>query len=168
MTRLAIGVTIGIAVGIVIGAALGIHAEQFPTEETVAAAADAGVDALELQGAVNTTQLEPRAYLIAVGELALPAPPPAPPGWPFGGSLGQRIFCIESIESGHGRWMWNPAGWPPPFYNEHAAGWLGWLPSTARRWGVTIGDRVSEWLGAAAMIRAGAGAQFFGVSSGRC
>jgi hypothetical protein len=167
MTRLAIGAAIGVAIGIVIGAALGIHAEQFPTEETVAAAADAGVDSVELQGAVNTTQLEPRAYLIAVGELA-PPPPPSPPGWPFGGALAQRIFCVEAIESGHGRWMWNPVGLWYGNHVEHASGFLGFMPTTARRWGAVIGDRSSEWAAAAAMIRAGAGSAFYGVAAGRC
>lgn len=45
------------------------------TPEDVQQWADqAGVDALELAGAVNTTQLEPRAYLIAVGHLEPPRP----------------------------------------------------------------------------------------------
>lgn len=88
--------------------------------------------------------------------------------WPIGGALGARIFCVEGMESAHGRYMWNPQGWPPPYYREHAQGWLGWLPSTARTWGVTIGDRASEWAGAARMIAAGAGSQFAGIAWGRC
>src|SRR5260221_14400502 len=136
MTRLLIGAAIGVAVGVLVGAALGIRAEQFPTDDTIAAAEEAGVEALDLQGAVNTTSLEPRAYLIAVGELALPIP--ALPqtvitGWPIGGALGQRIFCVEGIESSHGRVMWNPQGWPPPYFNEHGQGLLGLLPSKGRR-----------------------------------
>jgi hypothetical protein len=86
------------------------------------------------------------------------------PGWPLGGALGQRIYCVEAIESHHGAAMWNPTPW----YGEHAQGWLGWLPSTARRWGVVIGSRASEWAGAARMIAAGAGGQFFGIAVGRC
>jgi len=157
----------GFALAVVLAAAGTARAEQDPTEETIAAANEAGVDALDLQGAVNTTQLQPRVYLIAVGELAPPAPP-APFGWPFGGPLAQRIYCIEALESTHGLHMWNPAGWPPPYFNEHAQGWLGWLPSTARRWGVQIGNRASEWDGAARMLLAGAGNQFYGVAAGRC
>jgi hypothetical protein len=167
VAKLVIGVALGIAVGVVIGAAVGIHAEQFPTDETIAAADEADVDALDLQGAVNTTGLEPRAYLVAVGELSppwIPLPNLVSPGWPIGGALGQRIFCVEAIESSHGRFMFNPTPW----YGEHAQGWLGWLPSTARRWGVVIGDRASEWAGAARMLQAGAGSQFYGVAVGRC
>jgi hypothetical protein len=107
---------------------------------------------------------------VAVGLLAMP--PPAlqanPTGWPIGGALGQRIYCVEGIESSHGRFMWNPRGWPPPFYNEHAQGWLGFLPSTARRWGAQISNRASEWAAAARMIHAGAGSQFWGIAAGRC
>ena len=171
MTRLALGAAIGVLVGVVIGAALGIRAEQYPTEETVAAAAEAGVDPLDLQGAENTTGLDARDYLQAVGELvpvALPPAPTAPSGWPFGGALAQRIFCVEEIESSHGRRMWNPRGWPPPRFDEPAQGWLGWLPSTARAWGVVIGDRASEWDGARRMILAGAGGRFYGIAAGRC
>lgn len=167
MSRLLLGAAIGAVVATVVGAALQLHAEPEPTDETIAVAEEAGVDAWDLQGAVNTTLLEPREYLYAVGELARPAPP-SPPGWPLGGWLGQRIYCVEGIESSHGRFMFNPHGWPPPFYSEHAQGWLGFLPSTARRWGVVIGDRASEWAGAARMIQAGAGGQFFGIASGRC
>jgi len=167
VTRLAIGAVIGLAVGVVVGAAIGIRAEQWPTEATVDAAADAGVDALEIQGASNTTGLEPRDYLYSVGELARPVPPPEP-GWPFGGALAQRIFCVEAIESGHGRWMWNPVGLWYGNHVEHASGFLGFMPSTARRWGALIGDRASEWRAAASMIHAGAGAAFFGIATGRC
>jgi hypothetical protein len=51
------------------------HADEIATPEVVDVAAEAGVDPMDLQGAVNTTRLEPRAYLVAVGELG---PPPAP------------------------------------------------------------------------------------------
>jgi hypothetical protein len=85
-------------------------------------------------------------------------------GWPISGALGQRIYCIEGIESTHGRWMYNPTSWA----GEHAQGWLGFLPSTARRWGAIIGNRASEWDAAARMIAAGAGRQFYGVGAGIC
>lgn len=44
--------------------------------ETIAQ--EAGVDVTDLQGAVNTTGLEPRKYLQSVGELPLPFVPPSP------------------------------------------------------------------------------------------
>lgn len=50
---------------------------QTPTElERVAA--EAGVDPVDLQGAVNATSMSPRDYLRSVGELRTPAPTPAP------------------------------------------------------------------------------------------
>lgn len=142
-----------------------------PGEETIAIADQVGVDALDLQGAINTTRMDSHTYLIAVGLLAAPIlalPHVVNTGWPIGGTLGNRIYCVEEIESTHGQHMYNPQGWPPPYYNEHAQGWLGFLPSTARRWGAAIGDRVSEWNAAARMIGAGAGGQFAGIAWGRC
>jgi hypothetical protein len=87
------------------------------------------------------------------------------PDWPIGGALGQRIYCVEGMESTHGRFMYNRT---PVWNGEHAQGYLGFLPSTARAWGVVIGDRASEWNGAARMIRSGVGAQFAGIAWGRC
>jgi hypothetical protein len=49
-----------------------------------------------------------------------------------------------------------------------AAGWLGWLPSTARSVGAIIGDRLSEWQAAARMLALGRGREFAGVAWGRC
>lgn len=132
-----------------------------PTEETLSAAADASVDVTDLMGAMNTTGLDARPYLVAVGELA----PPKPPGWPIGGALGQRIYCIEGIESHHGAAMYNRA---PVWNGEHAQGWLGFLPSTARSVGAVIGDRASEWVGAAGMLARGRGREFYGIAAGIC
>jgi hypothetical protein len=166
MARLAIGISIGIVVAVVGMAALGLHAAQTETADDadlLAAAQEAGVDPTDLQGAMLTTGLPAREYLYATGELTRPKPP-APPGWPFAGPVAQRIFCIEAIESHHGAAMFNPQPW----HGEHAQGYLGWLPSTAQRWGVQIGNRASEWDGAARMLAAGAGRQFYGVAAGLC
>jgi hypothetical protein len=176
MAKLAIGAAFGILVGVIAGAACGLHAEGTePDEETIAAANDARVDLYDLLGAVNTTGLGPREYLIAVGELAplistapSVAPEANPQGWPFGGPIAQRIYCVESIESRHGAAMYNPT---PVWNGEHAQGWLGYLPSTALRWGVQIGSRASEWSGAARIFSQGeafARTQFAGVGQGRC
>jgi hypothetical protein len=86
-------------------------------------------------------------------------------GWPLGGAIGQRIYCVEAIESHHGAAMYNRT---PVWDGEHAQGWLGFLPSTARTWGAAIGNRASEWLAAARMIASGAGSQFWGIAAGRC
>ena len=66
---------------------------------------------------------------------------------PLCDALGERIYCIEMYESRHSGTAVNP--W------SGAAGWLQWLPSTARRWGVVIGDRVSEWHAAARIAAMG-------------
>ncbi len=67
------------------------RADTDPPDELAAAAAEAGVDAVDLAGAVNTTHLEPRAYLLAVGELGPPAPPTP--------LLSGRLACIARAES---------------------------------------------------------------------
>jgi len=69
--------------------------------------------------------------------------------WPAGveDALGQRIYCIEGYESTHGLHMYNRS--------SGAAGYLQWLPSTARQWGVTVGDRTSEWSAAARIAQLG-------------
>lgn len=102
-----------------------------------------------------------------------PPLPPAPvasvsdysSGWPIGGAMGQRIFCIEGIESRHGVAMYNPT---PVWNGEHARGYLGFLGSTANVWGAVIGNRASEWSAASRMIAAGQGSQFAGILLGRC
>jgi hypothetical protein len=156
----------GIVLLVVLVMATTARAQVAIPDDVAAVADEAGVDALHLLGAVNTTNLDPREYLYGVGELARPARIVAisPAGWPIGGALGQRIYCIEGIESTHGRSMFNPTPWA----GQHAQGWLGWLPSTAASVGVRIGDRVSEWQGAALMLAHGRGREFYGVQAGIC
>jgi hypothetical protein len=176
MSRLVIGAAIGVAVGVIVGAALGLHAQTEPTEETHSAAVEAGVDELDLQGAVNSTGLGPRDYLIGVGELAAPDPPLVrAPSLDYllqrYGPLGSRIWCVMGVESRWGSAMWNPLPWGR--FGEHAQGWAGWLPSTWRttppgRRGVAIGDFYSEAEGVAWMLQVGRGREFFGVAAGRC
>lgn len=58
-------------------------------------------------------------------------------------ALDARLWCIEGHESQH----------DPSAINRSsgARGLLQWLPSTARAWGVTVGNRASEWSAAAAI-----------------
>jgi hypothetical protein len=63
-------------------------------DDVSSVAAEAGVDVVDLVGAVNTTGLEPREYLIAVGELA---PPPVANG------VWDRLAGCEST----GHWAAN-------------------------------------------------------------
>ena len=68
---------------------------------------------------------------------------------PLCGSLGARLYCIEGYESGHFGGAYNS--------RSGAAGWLQWLPGTARAWGVIVGNRGSEWLAAARIAALGEG-----------
>lgn len=152
---------------VVVLACVGKAYAQQVDQDVADAAAEAGVEPVDLQGALNSLHdagldVSARTYLIAEGLIAAPAPAC---GWPICGPLGARIYCIEEGESTHGAHMYNPT---PVRNGEHAQGFLGFLPSTARRWGAVIGDRASEWNAAAAMIRAGAGGQFAGIAWGRC
>ncbi len=77
-----------LAAGMVVGVAIGTAIVISHASDVDDAAAEAGVNAEDLRGAVNTTGLEPRAYLIGVGELARPLPP-APPIRPVWDLLAQ-------------------------------------------------------------------------------
>src|SRR5438552_3354549 len=77
VARLALGVVVGLVVGLVVGTAIVVSHAQDETPQAVVDAAEAsGVDPVDLAGAVNTTGLEPREYLYAVGELERPYVPP--------------------------------------------------------------------------------------------
>jgi hypothetical protein len=166
MARLLVGAAFGVVVGMTLGAACGIRAEDLDRAvalDTIAAANEAGRPLVDVLGAADTMGMPARAYLISVGELASPAASPptgvappqplgaAPASLPIDGPLGRRLLCIERYESNHSASAVNRS--------SGARGWLQWLPSTARQWGVRIGDRQSEW-NAAARIAA-LGERFF-------
>jgi hypothetical protein len=71
-------------------------AETEPDAELTALADEAGVEPLALLGAVNTTGMAPRQYLVAVGHLAPPPTPRAVP--PYG--LSPYLARVASCESG--------------------------------------------------------------------
>jgi hypothetical protein len=77
-----------------VGSHTALAAPDAPSDEALAAAEQAGVDPLDLQGAANTTGLDPFRYLYATGELA--APSPAIPAW----TVWDRLAQCEST----GRW----------------------------------------------------------------
>jgi len=82
---------------------------------------------------------------------------------PLCGPLGARLWCIEGFESRHFGGAFNRS--------SGAAGWLQWLPSTARQWGVIVGDRVSEWSAAARIFDRGesfARSQWVPLQRGLC
>lgn len=96
MARLLIGAAFGVVVGLVAGAALNLHAEDMDgiTSDTIAAAAEAKVPLGHLLGAMSSTGLGGRAYLLSVGELELPYTPPTAPD-PY----TARLNCISRYES---------------------------------------------------------------------
>jgi len=158
MARLAIASLFGLVVGVTLGAALGSHAQE-DSEDTVSLAA---VPTIGLLATAPVSAVASQGDSAVAGAGALTSPGGS--DWPIGGALGQRLFCVEGIESHHGQAMWNPT----PIGHEHASGWLGFLPSTAARWGADIGNRSSEWNAAARMLAAGHGREFYGVGAGLC
>ena len=74
MAKFVAGAVFGLVVGVVVGAAAGIRATD--EDEIALAASEAGVDELQLRGAMNSTGLSARAYLESVSEL----PPPRTSG----------------------------------------------------------------------------------------
>jgi hypothetical protein len=95
-------------------ALLAVAAAQPETMESLAE--QAGVDVTDLQGAVNTTGLEPRKYLQMTGELPLPFVPTAIPNYGVWDRLAQ-------CESG--------GNWRAATGNGYYGG-LQFLPSTWR------------------------------------
>jgi hypothetical protein len=177
VTRLALGALVGLAVGVVVGAALSVRADETPSEETIMLAAEAGVDPWDLAGAANTTGLSPADYLAHVDEwIAVGESPNADGGlahgWPgVGGARSYiashsrypaRALCVAAMESGFNGQAWNPQPWGR--WAEHAAGYFGWLGSTAASVGVRIGDLASEVAGFDEMMRRGRGNEFAGVA----
>jgi len=126
-------------------------------DQVLALAAEHHKDPQDLRAAAATVGVPPAQYLReTVGELPPSSPdqavgaPTLLPGAstvPIGGALGQRLLCVERYESNHTGSAVNPS--------SGARGWLQWLPSTARAWGVVIGDRASEWSAAARMAARG-------------
>jgi hypothetical protein len=122
-----VGFVAGVVLTTVAGAALGSHAaDPEPSEQVKHAAADAGVDPIQLAGAVNSVHVDPYVYLRSEGllEHASTLPPPAPvlstpPVLP---AVSARVACIESKESG-GANVANARG-------SGAGGVLQYMPST--------------------------------------
>jgi transglycosylase-like protein with SLT domain len=126
------------------------------TTETQEAAAEAGVDPIDLLGAQVTTGLGPREYLWKVGEL-VPVPVLSP--------LTGRVACIIWVES-HGN---------PSAVNRYsgASGLGQFLPSTWRttpqgRAGYSVFDPVANRAAVEWMLAVGRGREFVAVSRYGC
>lgn len=157
MTRLLIGAAFGLVVGVVAGAAVNLHADTVDAEVLEAATA-AGVDPIDLAGAVNTTGQDPYDYLRGVGELA-PLPVEAAAPARDGRAPGPRVACLEAAESRglnianqHGSGAVGVLQYMPSTFYAHAAemghpGWSPWNPDQARAvaaWDLAHGRR-GQW-----------------------
>ena len=108
----------GMALGLVLGTAIMISHADDVSADVSEAAAEAHVSAVDLQGAVNSTGVDPYTYLRGTGEL----PPPKPTSV-SGPVAGGRVACIVARES-----QGNPNA-----HNASGASGLGqFLPSTWR------------------------------------
>jgi len=166
MARFFMGAVFGVVVTVVGGAALGIHAASDPVvdsdEQVRAAADDAGVDVIDLRGAMASTGLPARTYLRSVGELSHPLPEPAPPVVPI---LSARAACIIRHESGG-----NPGAVNP---RSGAAG-LGqflrstWATTPQGKAGLSVFDPAANRAAVEYMLNAGRAREFVAVTAYGC
>lgn len=136
-------------------------------EEVTKVANETGVEPIKLFGATVTTGLEPREFMYQVGELRRPDPP-KPLSYPDyirqHSKYGERAVCVSRIETGSWTDFYNET----PHYGEHAQGFFGWLPSTARTVDVTIMNLDSEIAGFDRMMDRGRGTEFYGILAKLC
>lgn len=154
MARAALAAFVGLVMGLTLGAACGIKAETEPTDEMRAAAEEAGVDVTDLLGALNTTHLAPREYLMAVGHLERPVVKPT-----------GRLACIAWVESRNDPNATNP--------RSKAAGlfqflWSTWATTPQGRAGQSPYDPVAATEAAEWMVRQGRIREWVAVSGGYC
>ena len=151
MARLAIGVLLGT----VLLSTLGISRAR--AEDLDDVAAEAGVDPTDLLGAVVTTGMEPRHYLVAAGELAPPRPPPT--------AYSPRVECV----------IWNESRGNPNAVNPRsgASGLGQFLPSTWRttpqgKVGYSVFNAAANREAVAWMLSVGRAREFDVVRVGLC
>jgi hypothetical protein len=101
------------------------------SEDTLVAAREADVPVDKLLGAMASTQLPARQYLIGVGELPGPQPPPPSLGPPYGNAVA-RARCIIGKESGgadvpnaRGSGATGPGQYLPATWQRHMALYRG-------------------------------------------
>lgn len=154
MARIAVGAVFGLVVGIVGGAALGLHA-QAVDDETTALAKEAGLDPIDLLGAMNTTGLDARAYLafLTAPESAKEVP------------LSGRVACIVRVKS---------RGDPNATNPRSGAAGLGqflrstWMSTPQGRAGYSVYDATANLAAIQYMLDAGRAREFNAVSMGYC
>jgi len=151
----------GLVLGLVLGTAIMVsHADDVSAEVNEAAAA-AHVSPVDLQGAVNSTGVDPYIYLRGTGELPpLPAPERVVTS-PFSG----RVACIIAHES-----QGNPRAVNP----RSGASGLGqflsstWSTTPQGRAGLSVFNPDANRAAVQYMLDAGRAREFAVVSSGLC
>lgn len=138
--------------------AAGLLLGALQADDLDALAAQANVDVTDLRGAVNSTGLEPRAYLHMTGELAPPAPP-------INAALERRVDCVIWQESRNTPRAVNP--------RSGASGLGQFLPSTWRttpqgRAGYSVFDPVANRAAVRYMLEAGRAREFEVITRGLC
>jgi hypothetical protein len=140
---------------ILVAGLLMLAAAGDPAPEVSAAAEQAGVDVVDLEGAVNTTGLEPQDYLYATGELSRPSLT-APRGvwdalaacesgerWHISGFHHGGLQFLPSTWTAYGGGVYARYAWQATREQQiviaekvqRAAGWNQW-PTCARRIGL--------------------------------
>jgi hypothetical protein len=158
MARMVVGAVFGVVVGMIAGAALELHAED---DDVAVAAAEHSIDEVLLRGAVNTTQLAPRAYLCMTGE----GPCPEPPRPLLNLAVERRLDCIQHFESRGVAGAINRS--------SGASGLFQFLPSTWRttpqgKAGLSVFDPVAAREAARWMIGQGRIREWAVVTQGLC
>jgi hypothetical protein len=131
--------------------------------DTLEAAKEANVSVVDLLGAMATTELPARAYLLSVGELVPPSPP-APVPVP-NAAIERRLDCIQAYESrGYAGAVNRSSG---------ASGLFQFLPSTWRttpqgRAGLSVFDPVAARSAARWMLEQGRACEWVPVQRGLC
>src|SRR3954470_13171243 len=137
------------------------RADEIP-QNVITVADEAGVDPLELLGAVNTTHMQPEAYLCLADGIMCPPRAPVVAA----AAASPRVACIEAKESGganianrQGSGAGGTLQYMESTFRAHAAemaretgdlsinSWSRWIPSQARAlaaWDLSKGRR-SQW-----------------------
>jgi hypothetical protein len=145
----------GMALGFALATGILVSHADPAQAEVKAAAEQAGVDVVDLQGAVNDTGMDPFVYLRGVGELP-PLVPPKPPPVVVVTST-PLVDCIIRAES-----RGNPSAVNP---RSGASGLGQFLPSTWRttpqgKAGLSVFDPAANRAAVAWMLSVGRGGEF--------
>ncbi len=160
MARLAVGVVFGFVVGVLAGAAAGLHAQSEPTDDTVAAAAEANLDPMLVQGAVNSQPgIDARTYLVGIGLLTTALQGGSPSAAVGSGSgsppLTGRLACIARAESRNDPNATNPRSGAAGLFQFLYGTWMSTPQGQAglSRYDPAAATAAAEWMVAQGRIR---------------